>query len=203
MEVLIQGDKLKELLNIIVSPYLLPLGLKWRGDYYWVGENENGIRKVFHYVPSKGGMGCFSYGYCLDFIPLLSGNKLRYFRTEKGARELISIRGDISEISQWVKDDVKQSIVNAIKTDIKQIEKHFKSVPSIEDVRKIAIKNMESGDQYFIYPSPFFVLAFIEAKIGNLDKGQELLEKYFSHSNEKENIREMLISKLVDLKKSN
>jgi hypothetical protein len=31
---LIQGDQFKVLLNEVVTPYLYPLGLKWRGDSY-------------------------------------------------------------------------------------------------------------------------------------------------------------------------
>ncbi|PEJ46669.1 hypothetical protein CN692_25545 [Bacillus sp. AFS002410] len=145
-------------------------------------------------------MGSFSYGLCLDFIPLVSGNKLRYFRTEKSSRALLTFSGRSTIISQWVEDDVKQSITKAIKADIKRIEKSLNSIHSLEDARKIAIQNMKSDDVYFIYPSPFYVLAFLEAKGGNVEKGLELLEKYFSISNEKENIREMLISKLINLK---
>ncbi|MFJ8243877.1 hypothetical protein [Peribacillus asahii] len=199
MNDLIQGDRLKELLDEVVTPYLSPLGLKWRGDYYWIGENNNSIRKVFAYNPSKGGMGSFSYGVCLDFVPLRSGSTLRYCRTDKSVKEHIWVNGK-DWISQWTDDNVKDSITKAIKRDMKNIEAWFKKVHSLEELRKIVYMQIKREDIYVRYPSPLYVQAFIEAKLDNIDKGLELLEKYLSWSHEKENIKELLVSKLVKTK---
>jgi hypothetical protein len=45
----IVGQELKELLNKIILPKVSQLGLKWRGDYLWIGENVNGIRNIVQY----------------------------------------------------------------------------------------------------------------------------------------------------------
>jgi hypothetical protein len=78
---LIEGERLKEILNETITPLLSPLGLIWRGDYHWVGETNNTIRKIFSYDLCKGGRGTFSWGICTDFIPLPSGSRLVYHRT--------------------------------------------------------------------------------------------------------------------------
>ncbi|MFJ8260207.1 hypothetical protein ACIQ4Z_23955 [Peribacillus asahii] len=196
---LIQGDQLKALLNEVVTPYLSPLGLKWRGDNYWISEMNNSIRKVVAYNYSKGGGGCLSYGVCLDFIPLPSDSKLRYFRTEKSVREHIWIVGK-DRISQWTKDNVKKSITKAITKDIQNIESWFNKIHSLEELRQIVYIQIKREDIYVRYPSPLYVQAFIEAKLGNIDKGLELLEKYLSWSHENENIKKLLRSKLVTTK---
>ncbi|MFJ8243848.1 hypothetical protein [Peribacillus asahii] len=199
MNDLIQGDKLKELLNEVVTPFLTPLGLKWRGDYFWIGEYNNSIRKVVTYTPSKGGKGWLSYGVCLDFVPLQSGNKLRYFRTEKSVTEHIWVVGK-QEISQWTDDNVKDSISKAIKSDIRDMESWVKKIDSLQELRKFVYLQIKREDIYVRSPSPLYVQAFIEAKLGNVDKGKDLLEEYLSWGYEKENIEHLMRNKLMTIK---
>ncbi|WP_419881573.1 hypothetical protein ACN6MY_18995 [Peribacillus sp. B-H-3] len=199
MNDLIQGEKLKELLNEVVTPFLTPLGLKWRGDYFWIGENNKSMRKVVSYGPSKGGIGWLSYGVCLDFVPLKSGNKLRYFKTEKSVKKHVWVCGG-QEISQWTNDNVKHSITKAIMRDMNNIEVWFKKVPSLEELRNIVYTQLKEEDIFFRYPSPMYVQAFIEAKLGNIEKGLGLLEEYLSWAGEEENIKSLMRSKLVSTK---
>lgn len=51
----------------------------------WVRSATAPIRRVFEYRQLKGGVVAPRWGYSLDFVPHLSGGKIRWHRTEKSA----------------------------------------------------------------------------------------------------------------------
>ncbi|MEH7130883.1 hypothetical protein V7103_22070 [Neobacillus drentensis] len=195
---LIEGERLKEILNETITPFLSPLGLQWRGDYHWVGESNNSIRKVFSYDLCKGGQGTFSWGICTDFIPLPSGSRLVNSRTFKSAKLQLFERAECTT-SHWEDDDIKGTIIKTLQDEIKKIECWFNRVNTIEDIRKIAYEQLKDDKYCMHHPNQNYILAFIEAKLGNIDIGLELIEKCDSLSfNKKESIKQLVIKKIKD-----
>jgi hypothetical protein len=182
-------------LDRIISPRVSSLGLKWRGDYAWISENGNGIRKIFHYgrFTRSGNRGCISWGIALDFVMIPKGNKLVYNRTEKTAiihvgewaegylrsfrgEEMIDGIGVASHYSQIA----EKTLTQAIEGELNHIKAFYDKTSNLDQIIEIAknqLENPESPISKMRFPSPAYILAFIYAKLGNLQLAHDYLQK--------------------------
>jgi hypothetical protein len=76
-------------LDEIISPKIINRGLVWNGNYLWFSQPQNSIRHVFKYSKLKGETGTFEWGVCIDFVPTIFLNKLRFHRTDKSVQLLL------------------------------------------------------------------------------------------------------------------
>jgi hypothetical protein len=86
---LINSVTLREILDEIISPKIINRGLVWNGNYLWFSQPQNSIRHVFKYSKLKGETGTFEWGVCIDFVPTIFLNKLRFHRTDKSVQLLL------------------------------------------------------------------------------------------------------------------
>jgi hypothetical protein len=212
------GQELKELLNQIISPRVSQFGLKWGGDYLWVGENINGIRNIVQYYrfTKSGNRGCILWGIALDFVMVPKGKKLVFNRTDHTAiihigewsdgyansflgKEMIDGNGVASHYSEVA----EKIITQAIEGELNNIGSFFERANTIEGIIEIAeeqINNPNSPIYNMKFPSPFYILSFIYAKQGEIEKALDLLEKDRYLSDEKNLIlRNMVKDKLCQL----
>src|SRR5579864_5581824 len=83
----LEGSALKARLDEFVSPQMLTLGLTWRGDYRWVEQGHQSIRRIVDLRLLKSRFSAVTgWGLSLSFVPTISGARLAYHRTFKSAR---------------------------------------------------------------------------------------------------------------------
>lgn len=182
---LFEGQALKDLLDRIVTPIVEPLGLRWRGDYYWIGESEGGIRKVLHYTLLRG-RGTFTWGVCLDFVKMPSGNKLVFNRTYKAAKLHLFERapgyvasfygtyigdGEGTGVCSHARHHADRTISQSIAFLLNDIRTTFERMSTLDGVIAEAERQIaEIGRHDNIYrhhsPPPAYVLAFLYSEAG-------------------------------------
>lgn len=209
------GEPLKLILDQLISPRLIQFGLKWRGDYYWIGENNDGIRRVVHYslLTSGGYRGVLTWGVALDFVVLPSGGKLIYNRTARSAKlhlfewpqgyidcfsgtEIVDGNGVVSHSSQII----FQTLDKVINDELPNIERFFRKSSELEGLIEITKEQIEKNTSLgqIHNPSPMYILAFLYAKNGQKDKACDMLENtnsiIFNGKITKEDIKKKLLA---------
>lgn len=197
---LIQGQRLKDILNDTFSSKLAELGLRWRGDYYWIGEAENGIRKIVSIYLLKA-RAVITWGVAFDFVSTVSGSKLIYNRTEKSATEhlfewpigyknsfngikMVDGYGVFSLSNEY---ELKSTAKQALDGEYNSIKEWLERASSIEGAFEIAQEQASAAENdtlsetdyshmYQIhYPSPNYILAFLLAKLGNKEEAISMI----------------------------
>ena len=120
---LVDSQTIGQILNEIISPRFSKRGLIWNGKCLWVNQPKNSVRHVFSYSKLKGETGTFVWGACLDFVPTISSNKLKFHRTDKSVTQHLfewtdeysnSFSGGLLEggiTTHWGKRETKNSII--------------------------------------------------------------------------------------------
>jgi hypothetical protein len=184
----------REILNRILqetfSTRLENKGFIWNQDSLWFTGNKNSIRQVLKYVKLKGEQGTFSWGVCLDFVPTISGNKIKYHLTDKSVtlhlfewtdQYMNSLYGDQPAndfTTHWGENEARRSISTLFNNYEKRIFDWFEKANSIDNLTKIAESQIKAGKSYGLHsPDPRFILAFLQARAGDADKALLSLEQ--------------------------
>ena len=83
----------------VVEAQLSALGFTLQKPLHWIRSADAPIRQMFHYGQLKGGALAPQWGFSLDFVPHLSGGKVKWHRTEKSALFDAFVDGQGSELS--------------------------------------------------------------------------------------------------------
>jgi hypothetical protein len=180
---LIDGNNLIELLDDIISTRLLNLGLVKKDKYLWYSPNAKGIKQGFKYSLLKGGQGTFKWGICVDFIPILSGNALKFFKSEnKFWFHLFEWTDEYSNsffggqmtngvTSHWGFKTAKKTITQVFNNYELKIQAWFDKALEFDGIIDIAESQSNFGKQYNIHsPNPKYVLAFLYAKTMRIER---------------------------------
>ena len=180
---LVNSKTVGEILNEIISPRLSNRGLIWNGKYLWFDQPQNSIRQVFRYSRLKGETGTFVWGVCLDFVPTISSNKLKFHRTDKSVTQHLfewtdeysnSFFGgqlDGAITTHWGKRETEISILRLLDKYQHKIDNCFDRASTNENLIAIAEQQIKSGKSYkFHSPNQRLVLAFLQANTNQLDK---------------------------------
>lgn len=187
MSDLLEGPRLKTKLDGALSPIMERIGLVWRGDYHWLEPGSPPLRKAVHFLLLKGGGAVLSWGVCLNFVPLISGQRLVYHGTFKTAK---------MDVFEWP-DSYSDSFVRSERFDGVEcstdqfdasLARHsFKVLPAvhswlgrmntIDDVEAELLRQINSGVSAHRLHSPRqqYVLAFIQAAKGDAASGARTL----------------------------
>ena len=68
-----------------VEAQLTPLGFVLQKPLHWIRSADAPIRQLFCYAQLRGGALAPQWGFSLDFVPHLSGKKIKWHKTEKSA----------------------------------------------------------------------------------------------------------------------
>ena len=83
----------------VVEAQLSALGFALQKPLHWIRSADAPIRQMFRYGQLKGGALAPQWGFSLDFVPHLSGGKVKWHRTEKSALFDAFVDGQGSELS--------------------------------------------------------------------------------------------------------
>ncbi len=205
----VDKETLNRILQETVSARLEKKGFKWDGSSLWFKDNKSSIKQVFQYVRLKGEQGTFAWGVCLDFVPTISGGKMKYHRTDKSVKLHLFewteeyansfFGGQLGNgvATHWGETEAKQSIARLFDKYQKEILDWFESASSIDNLIEIAKRQIQTERSYIVHsPNPKFVLAFLLAKSGQLDKAMftfEQLPEYKDNEELKIKIRQELM----------
>jgi hypothetical protein len=181
------GQALKARLDVLVTPKMRELGLRWRGDYSWVEPGSLAIRRIVTCCLLKGAGAVFSWGLSLGFVPLLSGSRVTYHRTFKSARPDVfewpasyrvgfSAAGPFQRIETWT-SIFERSLAQYLPTVVPDLVSWFERVQTIDDIegelRRQIVNPFPAYRTH--YPRQTHVLAFVRAAAGDLTEGREIL----------------------------
>lgn len=170
---LINGNTLRAILDEIISPKMHEHGMKWNGNNLWFDSSVNSIRRVFQYSHLKGGQGTFTWGVCIDFIPTISSNKLKFHKTDKSVYmhlfewtdEYLNSELEGGITSHWGVHAAQSSISLLLSKYEKRIFNWFQNADTLDKIIDIAKFQIETGKIYsHHYPDPKLILAFLQAK---------------------------------------
>jgi len=223
----ITANELKQLLDKEVSPLLLKRNLQYDGQYTWYGEMENHMRKSVSVFLLKGTVGIFKWSVTFDFIPLPSGERLVYSRTEKNIKAhlfelpddyLQSFRGS-SGLEVWKKsackfsrhgkqenptDDISAQIRTAFVADVEKLSHLHDECTTIADALKVVDDKLNSQNNMDIFhrlfpPSPIYVKAFLLTATGKKREGKDLLEQHLLTLEWNDSLKTKVLQKLDSL----
>jgi len=207
------ADGLKKLLDEVITPVVIGLGMEHKDDYLWHSPRGNEIRYGLQYSFLKGNQGTLTWGLCLNYVPLISGNNLRFCRTEKNFKfHLFEWTNEYSNSFSGGKmtngvvkhtdiRETKEELQNLVKRYTPKIQHWIENVQSTGQVIKCAELQINEGRQYKLhYPNAKYILPFLYAKQHLGDKAVELFEILeLSYFNNKEEIRDKAQNHLLKL----
>lgn len=185
---LVDSETVGQILNEIISPRFANRGLIWNDKGLWFNQPQNSIRQVFSYSKLKGETVTFVWGVCLDFVPTISSNKLKFHRTDKSVTQHLfewtdeysnSFSGGRLEegiTTHWGKRETKNSILCLFDKYEQKINNWFDRATTFENLIDIAEQQIKTGKSYNIHsPDQRLVLAFLQAKTNQLDNAIETI----------------------------
>lgn len=208
MESLISKSARKNVLDEVLSPRLGLIGLEQVSDYIWVSDFSNGTASVFQYLLLKGGQSTFSWGVCLDFLPVVRSGKLKYAKTPKGAVSHLyqwtkeygsyflagGLEGGVC--SEWGEANARRSINALLNKYEGCISDWYETASSMEGLIRLAEFQVSQGSPYSLHsPDPEYVLAFLLARSGAKVEALRSLTCYFERNRNlrhSEQLRELI-----------
>ena len=205
---LVDSQTVEQLLDKIISPGLSERGLIWNGKYLWFDEPKNSIRQVFEYSRLKGETGTFVWGVCLDFVPTIFSNKLKFHRTDKSVTQHLfewtdeysnsffggKLNGGIT--THWGKRETKNSIQRLFDNYEQKINKWFDRASTFENLIDIAEQQIKTGKSYNLHnPNQRLVLAFLQAKTNQFD----IATKTINELTFDDGLKELLLKQISEL----
>ncbi len=135
------------------------------------------IRSGLQYSFLKGNQGTFTWGLCINYVPLISGNNLRFCRTEKSFKFHLfewtdeysnSFMGGKMTNGVVVHSDSKktrQALVNLVRMYVPKIQHWLENLRSIDQIINCAELQVSIGKHYNLhYPNAKYILPFLFAK---------------------------------------
>lgn len=186
---LVETTTLQLLLEEILTPQLAQLGLTKTGTYTWHEHTVKEIRRGFSYSLLKGGSATLTWGVCLDFLPVIAGNKLVYYKParqychhlfewpEAYSNSFVKAQNVGGTASHWGYKEARKSITRLFNNYLPVIKDWYNSANSIETLLAIAQKQVAIGIPYTLHhPSPDYVLAFLYARCQQQEKAIDLFD---------------------------
>jgi hypothetical protein len=202
---IVDGYTLRQSLDEIISPRLAKRTLFWNEKYLWFNQPQNSIRQVFGYSILKGGRGTFVWGVCLDFVPTITSNKLRFHRTDKSVTQHLfewtdeysdSFMGghlDGGITTHWGKQATKNSIQYLLDKYETKIHDWLNKTSTFENLIAIAEQQIKIGNSYNLHnPDQRMVLAFLQAKTNQLDNATKTINALTLD----DNLRQLLLKQI-------
>jgi hypothetical protein len=210
---LVETSTLQKNVDETLSLRLERLGLVKTENYLWNEPTLKDIRKGFSYSILKGAAGTFTWGVNLDFLPIISGEKIVFHKsTKKYVHHLFEWTDEYASsffggqlvdgvTTHFGLKDTKKSILTLFERNEQKIIKWFDTAITVEHLIDKAEKQISVGKHYEIHhPKPKYVLAFLYAKAKNLDKASKVFENLSDdHFNFNKEVKEKVKIKLLML----
>lgn len=190
----------------LVGAELSPLGFTPIRPRRWVRTPRSGIRDIFEFQALKGGVYSARWGFSLDFVPLLHGDRLRWKRTAKTADfdlciDPIDEYGAPPEWCSFCRSTSQHEgrMVLAVKEAARAAKLDFSRANSIGDVvamfrQRAALRLRRFGLEN--YPQTHLAWGLSLVAVGDLTEGERHLELFcgrFSINRQNRMIRQALL----------
>lgn len=203
---LLRIDQIHEIVEPAVSRYLSPMGFESHRQLVWVRSADAPIRQVFKLELLKGAGLDFAWGLSLDFVPHVSGSRVKWHRTPKTAMLDLGVRprrrGTSGLTYLWGAAPLRARIESAIEEIRFDAEKFWASATVLADLPAVfgAVRDYYSinpGLGFYNFIQHPIAYAFSLAKVGRL--GEALMEiERFHHLRDspriEARIRELLLA---------
>ena len=197
----LDADGLKKLIDEVITPVVIGLGMEQKDDYLWYCSGANEIRSGLQYSLLKGDQGTLTWGLCLNYVPLISGNNLRFCRTERSFKFHLfewtdeysnSFSGGKMTNGVVAHSDIrgtKEALQNLVKRYTPKIQNWLESVQNTDQIIKCAELQINEAKHYKLhYPNAKYILPFLYAKkhIGDhaIEQFESLDLSYFNNNEE-------------------
>ncbi|QYD68242.1 hypothetical protein KZJ38_18555 [Paraburkholderia edwinii] len=175
------------LISPIVNAAVDGKGFEEVAPLRWVRFDGTPIRQMFAFPAWKGGVMAPRWGLSFDFVPHVSGNPVRWHRTNKSAMFDLTVdaRDSAMEISLIHGEQaIVQSSAAVVEKAVACADEFWQRVNSIEDVvaafewlRRYLSKG---GLGFYNYTQHSVALAFVLAKIGDEDGSRRELSRFLA-----------------------
>lgn len=193
---LISAAEIDKILALVFDRPLKSLDFEKVNRRRWVRSTKPDIREIFSILPMKGAWYSPAWGFSLDYVPHISGQKIRWHRTNKSA--LFDFRYDPLDYESPEEFGFKSWRIDSFygkSTAIKQAKRVSKisinaakilwnSVQSLSDMTMVFEEQLRLTQErkvnrfgFYNYVQHPMAYAFTLAKIGETDSALELLEK--------------------------
>lgn len=187
--VLATNKQFKEMLTRQVSLSLEAEGYRYDGGYQWISPWENHSRRIIRVRLLKGAGGELSWGYCFDFIPILSNDlkSFHYERTDKSAGlQLFVWAQDLVSDTDWSAfrfsffgtnfEDVERKLRQVYERSKPLGDAWFRSTQGAERILTEAIR--QSQEKNCHWPNPVYIQAFLLSALGQPEAGLQTLNAW-------------------------
>ena len=177
--------------DVIVSPHLnehlLPLGLTAVGPRTWVDVSHPPAKRMFQLVLLKGESMRAGWGFSLDFVPHISGGRVRWHRSGKTAKLDVVIEPGKNVLLEptsiygaaRLHDDLNRLLPAAVEKAKETWRRGATERGLLDLVREIR----EHQTNYFpfdMYTQLPLAYAFLLARLGDLAQAEQELDHYVS-----------------------
>lgn len=194
----IPAAEVDEIIASVFDAPLTILGFEKINRRKWVRSGKPEIREVFSILAMKGASYSPAWGFSLDYVPHVSGSKLKWHRTNKSA--ILDFRfapfdyespGSVG-FEQWIIDSlygydraVKQA-KQVAKLSLQKAQAFWNSVEDLRDVSSIyedQLRQTRAKDKkikrfgFFNYTQHPIAYAFTLAKLGKEQEAVDILEE--------------------------
>lgn len=157
------------------------------GPLTWVRSTDAPIRQMFRFFQWKGGVLAPSWGLSLDFVPHVSGSKLKWHRTPKSA--LMDLRVDSRDRAldipyhhgpQPIHERASLVVRGAVE-QANALWREYRTVDRLVDAFqwvKQYYGQYPHGLGFYNFTQHSLALAFVYARTGDLIAANRELEKY-------------------------
>jgi hypothetical protein len=179
---------------------LLALGFEQVAPRRWVDGSAAPVRRVFAMQLLKGAAVKPQWGFSLDFVPHLSGDRICWHRSNRTAQfdVVVEMEGrkyaSFNRGAAWLCHDLDLLVPPALERAQETWQRGSSFSGILDIVREICERRINSFYVYFSWHLPLTSM-FLSAKIGDLSTAQSELEAY---ARERE-LDEGVVTKLAEL----
>ncbi len=177
--------------DAIVAPYmrrhLQPIGLTEISPRVWIDGSKPPVKRMFELMLLKGAGMRVQWGFSLDFVPHISGGRVRWHRTGRNAMldvvidpsEKILPRLTFIHGATRLHDDLSHVIPAAVEKAKETWRRGETERGLLELVLEIR-ERQTNAFPFHIYTQLPFACAFLSARLGDLISADQELDHYVS-----------------------
>ena len=204
---------LQEAIDEVITPVAKGWGMEKKGDYLWYSPGDSEIRFGLQYSFLKGNQGTLTWGLCLNYVPLISGNTLKFYRTgqsfkihlfewtDEYANSFMGGKMNGGVVNHSIGKRTAESLEKLLKAYSPKIEKWMANTHTIDGIIKCTESQIDTGKYYNLHsPNPKYILPFLYAKNHLVSEAQAQFELFdLSYFNDSDEIRDKVQNCLLGL----
>ena len=174
-----------EIIAAQLREFLPPLGLTERSIRIWIDGSQPPVRRIFELQLLKGASMKASWGFSLDFVPHISGGRVRWHRSDKSA--MLDVIIDPRHLptpsflhgSEHLAADLRKLLPEAVAKAQESWIKGSTFHGMLDIIREIREHNTNPNCfGFYNYSQLPLAYAFLSAKVGDMQSAEQEIELY-------------------------